>query len=339
MELKIKAKLDYMETASIAKIARNIMGALRLMGIDTDDIGTTTESVNEFLDTLRDPNGREFPGYRLKFTGTMADGELTIQMKNDDFAAVGDQVDNTVDACIPVLLSVASAAKQFKTVGKVIDAANRAIAQRFERPIRYGMTVIDVMDRYGFIVGALYRNDGYDVVEMVRTKFVKDGEIYFDDVATKLLGDMRSRIEWRACEYSDANAAFIREMDRAADEHSTYHIGMLIPKCVSLLNPKLHGKPYDLLMIVYRKNIAGTKTIIRSRSYRTNGVSDDVIDLNDLRDDDIFVENLADTLYSDQKSAESVFNNKKAKLNDLIKMHLAVLGITNLGEYGISIDD
>ena len=95
MELKIKAKLDYMETTSVAKITRNIMGALRLMGIDTDDIGTTTADVNEFLDTLRDPNGREFPGYRLKFTGTMTDGELTIQMKDDDFAAVGDQVDTS----------------------------------------------------------------------------------------------------------------------------------------------------------------------------------------------------------------------------------------------------
>lgn len=338
MELKIKAKLDYMETASIAKIARNITGALRLMGIDMD-IGTTTADVKEFLDTLRDPNGREFPGYRLKFTGTMTDGELTIQMKNDDFAAVGDQVDNLMDAYTPMLLSAVSAVKQFKTIGNVIDTANRVIAQRFERPIRYGTTIIDVMDRYGFIVGALYRNDGYDVVEMVRTKFVKDGETYFDDVATKLLGDMRSQVEWRTCEYSDANAAFIREMDKAADDHSTYHIGMLIPKCVSLLNPKLHGKPYDLLLVVYRKNIAGTKAIIRSRSYRTNGVSDDVIDLNDLRDDDIFVENLNDTVYSDQKSAESVFNLKKAKLNDLIKMHLAVLGITNLEEYDISIDD
>ena len=258
MEIKISVKSSETERDNLNTLCREC-GEMVDESCNYED---AVDYVKEAINSIHTPDGRDFPGYYAKAEGTVSDGSITLSIMEDDFIFFTNMMRDVTTHLKPIFTLGKTIIHQAISLGTTFrDMGNRCV-QRFARPVKYSIMDVDATTRYGFIVGAVYRDDGYETKEVYRTHTTRHDCEYFDEVATSLL---EKRVK-EGCDLiiseniGDAIEALKDDIGIYTDSYIEYRGGLVEYKNIAELQ-------YGVAAIIYATGYEGYRSVVKSTNY------------------------------------------------------------------------
>ena len=305
MEIRINISSNYSERAKSKEIMNQVNEILK------DVFGGTIEldGVEECI------GGKEVPGAYLEYAKTeqchKTDELYLIRFKTDDYKYFCDRIREAITVMKPLF----TAAKAFVSLTKSNKEGLAAIAHRvdkhFERPTRFGHLVVDDIDHggdYGCIVGATYKDDGYEITEITREAIAPAGCTVFDEVATHMLNRELLNIEWMSPSVSMAVAINDMKlaMSRCANKHDRYHTAIIAV-------PDEAGQDKEYIAVAYVQSMAGGTAVTRATRYNKDYPDGAALSCYELERVPLFADNVKTTVcdgegFDSEDKANAAYN-------------------------------
>lgn len=259
MEIKIGITSTYSERDKSKELMNQINEILEDVFGGTIELDDTEEFVG----------GKEVPGAYLEYAkteqGYKTDELYLIRLKTDDYKYFCDRTGEAITVMKPLFTAGKAIFSLFNSVKEGLAAIAHRVDKHFERPTKYGYLVVDDIGRggdYGCIVGATYKDDGYDIKEITREGIAPVGRTVFDEVATHMLNREFLNIVWMPEGKSMANTvdAMKLDMDRRANKYDRYHTAIITI-------PDDDGQDKEFIAVAYTQKLTGECTATRAMTY------------------------------------------------------------------------